>query len=153
MKGIHWKEALTAWGAVRLEALNLIRPALYSLVTSLCCLHLLPLCSCFIFLCSAFCCGFSCYDLAFCLLYTPPKMTTSTSLRRRRQSLSGDIASPVALSSEKARALLSHSYAPPRPKSTPAHERLHVRRRAGEDVEPHEEARTEKERMQIDEND
>lgn len=77
---------------------------------------------------------------------------TSTSLRRRRQSLSGDIASPVALSSEKARALLTQSIAPPRPKSTPAHERLHPRRRAGEDVDSHE-AHTEKEGMQIYEND
>lgn len=71
----------------------------------------------------------------------------AASLRRRRQSLSGDIASPVALSSEKARALLSQ--APPRPKSTPAHERPHARRRPAEDEERDE---TEKEAMQIDEN-
>lgn len=79
-------------------------------------------------------------------------MTTDNApaLRRRRQSLSGDIASPVALSSEKARGLLSPSYAPPRPKSTPAHERHHQRRRTGDD-DPHE-AYTEKEEMQIYEN-
>ena len=74
----------------------------------------------------------------------------ATSVRRRRQSLSGDIASPVALSSEKARALLSQTQAPPRPKSTPAHERVRQRRRAGDDEEH--EAYTEKEGMQIDEN-
>lgn len=73
-------------------------------------------------------------------------MQADASARRRRQSLSGDIASPVALPSEKARTLSMH--APPRPKSTPAHERLHQRRRPAED----EQAELEKEGMQIDEN-
>ena len=48
--------------------------------------------------------------------------------RPRRQSHSGNILSPIAVAPGKARALVSD--APPRPKSTPAHERAHQRRRA-----------------------
>jgi rRNA small subunit pseudouridine methyltransferase Nep1 len=77
---------------------------------------------------------------------------TATS-RRRRQSLSGDIASPVALSSEKARVLLTVN-APPRPKSTPAHERRYPTRRRAIDDEGEEEELpdAEKEGMYLDEN-
>lgn len=78
-------------------------------------------------------------------------MAADSTTRRRRQSLSGDIVSPIALPSDKARAVLSH--APPRPKSTPAHERpQHRRRPLGEDDEQQAYDELEKEGMQIDEN-
>lgn len=82
-------------------------------------------------------------------LFTP--MTNSAvPSRRRRQSHSGDIVSPLALPSEKLRVLASE--APPRPKSTPAHEMLHQRRRQQLDVaDDLSRVQPEKEAMQIDE--
>ncbi|PSR72873.1 hypothetical protein PHLCEN_2v11240 [Hermanssonia centrifuga] len=64
--------------------------------------------------------------------------------RRRRQSHSGNIISPIAVPSGKNRTILSD--APPRPKSTPAHGRPQHRRKQVEG----EEDETEKEAMQID---
>lgn len=52
--------------------------------------------------------------------------------RRRRQSHSGNILSPIALAPGKSRSLLAETDTPPRPKSTPAHDRPHARRRASE---------------------
>jgi rRNA small subunit pseudouridine methyltransferase Nep1 len=69
--------------------------------------------------------------------------------RRRRQSLSGgSIVSPAALfPTEKAKVVAAD--APPRPKSTPAHERPLHRRRQLEAEEAEEQRRTEKEAVHM----
>ena len=54
--------------------------------------------------------------------------TAAVPARRRRQSHSGNILSPIALAPGKS-PRLAVSDAPPRPKSTPAHDRPHQRRR------------------------
>lgn len=64
--------------------------------------------------------------------------------RRRRQSLSGNILSPMALAPGKSQVLLSDT--PPRPKSTPAHDRPRQRRKQADDDEQDAEKAT----MQID---
>jgi len=58
--------------------------------------------------------------------------------RRRRQSLSGNLISPVAVPAEKVKVLLKDT--PPRPKSTPAHERPRQQRRPETDDETEKEA-------------
>lgn len=69
---------------------------------------------------------------------------SATTVRRRRQSHSGNILSPIALAPGKTRLLQD---TPPRPKSTPAHERPSQRLAQGDE----EERAQEKEPMQVDE--